>query len=74
MPKRSNEFQQLVYLIQQQTADEATVTESKELVDRQTKAKVEVDIVIEAIANEFPIIISLEVRNRKRSATVEWGA
>lgn len=72
MPKRSNEFQQLIYSIQHRVADDATVTESKFLIDRQTGDEVEVDIVIEAIVNGFPIIISIEVRDRGRPATIEW--
>ncbi|TXI22242.1 MAG: hypothetical protein E6Q61_09625 [Nitrosomonas sp.] len=72
MPKRSNEFQQLIYSIQQCLAVGAIVTESKFLIDRQTGDKVEVDIVIESIVNGFPITISIEVRDRGRPATIEW--
>lgn len=72
MPKRSNEFQQLIYSIQHLVADGATVTESKFLIDRQTSDEVEVDIVIESVVNGFPIVISIEVRDRSRPATIEW--
>ena len=72
MPKRSNAFQQLIYSIQHNISEKSTVTESMYLVDRQTGADVEVDIVIEAVVNELPITVSIEVRNRIRAATVEW--
>lgn len=72
MPKRSNEFQQLIYSIQHRVADGATVTESKFLIDRQTGDEVEVDIAIQSIVNGFPITISIEVRDRGRPATIEW--
>jgi hypothetical protein len=72
LPKRSNSFQQLIYSIQHSTSEGSAVTESKYLVDRQTGAEVEVDIVIEAVVNEIPLIVSIEVRDRKRAATVEW--
>lgn len=72
MPKRSNDFQRLLYAIQASFASDATVTESGILIDKQTGAKTEVDIIVETVVNEFPVIISLEVRARKRPATVEW--
>jgi len=43
MPKRSNEFQKLVYLLHEHFAGEARVIESQLLIDRQTDGKVEVD-------------------------------
>jgi len=72
MPKRSNEFQQLVFAIQCCGSNETCVTESKMLTDRQTGANTEVDIVVETTANDFNIVISIEVRDRKRPSTVEW--
>jgi len=42
------------------------------LMDRQTGAEVEVDVVIESVTAEVPVTISLEVRSRKRPGTVEW--
>lgn len=72
MPKRSNLFQQLIYAIQHSVSKGEKVTESKFLIDKQTGAKVEVDIVIDADVNNFPVVLSVEVRDRKRPATVEW--
>jgi hypothetical protein len=43
MPKRTNDFQRLVYLVRVNLADGATVTESKMLEDRVTKTMREVD-------------------------------
>ncbi|MBV1930357.1 MAG: restriction endonuclease [Porticoccaceae bacterium] len=72
MPKRSNSFQQLVFSIQHQITSDATVTESKYLIDRQTGSEVEVDIVIQASPGDAQVIIGIEVRDRSRRATVEW--
>lgn len=74
MPKRTNEFQQLVYLIQQQLRDRAdtTVTESKMLTDRNTGKKREADIVVECTVNDVPLIIAFECRGRSRKPTIEW--
>lgn len=47
MPKRTNEFQQLIYAINLQLAQGATVTESKLLRHRLMGAEREVDVVIE---------------------------
>lgn len=72
MPKRSNDFQRLVYAIQTSLTSDAAVNESGILIDKQTGAKTEVDVVIETVINEFQVTISLEVRARERPATVEW--
>ncbi len=72
MPKRTNEFQQLVYVIQDQLAKNASVVESKMLSDLRTGAKVEVDIVIEATVGEINIVIGIECTARNRPPTVEW--
>jgi len=72
MPKRSNSFQQLIYSIQHSISSDSVVTESEYLIDRQTGGEVEVDIAIRAVVNDMPLIVSIEVRDRKRPATVEW--
>jgi len=72
MPKRSNWFQKLIYLIQLQFSEGSTVTESKLLTDHQTGSQVEVDIVIDAVADGIPLVISVECTARARPATVEW--
>lgn len=72
MPKRSNEFQRLTYAIHKQLSIGAAVTESKLLVDRATKKKREVDVVIETRTGNLKIIISVEVTASTRPADLEW--
>lgn len=72
MPKRSNEFQKLVFIIKQQVAGDAQVTESKFLPDLLTEAKREVDICIEKYIAGHLITISIECRDHKRRADVTW--
>jgi hypothetical protein len=73
MPKRTNPFQQLVHLIEHQLAPhDATVTESKEFLDRETGEKREVDIVIERKSGIHPFVIGIECRDHKRPADSTW--
>ena len=72
MPKRSNEFQKLVYLIKKQMAGSATVTESKPLLDRLTETEREVDICIETAIGGHTLVISIECQDRGRRADVSW--
>jgi len=72
MPKRSNDFQKLVYLIHHQLAEGATVTESKFLYDRASNANREVDIVIDAHIGDYSLMIGVECQGRGRVASVEW--
>ncbi len=72
MPKRSNDFQKLIYLIHHQLAKDAVVTESKLLLDRAANVNREVDIVIEKQVGEYKITISIECQGRGRVANVEW--
>jgi hypothetical protein len=73
MPKRSNDFQRLVFLIQHQVEDRpgTTVTESKMLQDRAGGEPREVDIVVEFTQNGVPFILSFECRDTKRKVTIE---
>lgn len=72
MPKRTNEFQKLVFLVKKHAASGATVTESKLLRDRITGAEREVDICIESVVAGHCVIVSIECRGRGRSASVKW--
>ena len=72
MPKRSNRFQKLIYALHKQLNAEATVTESKLLVDRVTKIEREVDIVIDATTGDLDITIGIEVISHNRRADLEW--
>jgi hypothetical protein len=72
MPKRTNDFQKLVYLVRVNLAEGATVTESKMLTDRVTKRKREVDVCIEGHVGGHAIVVSVECRDHKRIADVSW--
>ncbi|HEY4215105.1 MAG TPA: hypothetical protein VGM84_26765 [Steroidobacteraceae bacterium] len=72
MPKRTNDFQRLVYLVRLNMAEGSTVTESKMLVDRITGRKREVDVCIEGLVGGQPIRVCVECRDHKRVAEVSW--
>jgi hypothetical protein len=74
MPQRSNDFQKLVYLIQEQLRDrpDTIVIESKMLVDRNTGKPREVDIAIETSANGIPFVVAFECRDRSRNPDIGW--
>jgi hypothetical protein len=72
MPKRTNDFQKLVYLVRVNLAQGATVTESKMLTDRVTKRPREVDVCIEGHVGGHPVVVSVECRDHKRIADVLW--
>ncbi len=72
MPKRSNPFQNLVFLIKQQVSPGSIVTESKFLRDLVTDQDREVDICIETEVSSHSLIISVECIDRKRRADVAW--
>lgn len=72
MPKRSNEFQKLVFLLKQQLADGAIVSESRMLNDVVTGTEREVDIHIETVISSHPVTVSIECIDRKRAADVKW--
>jgi hypothetical protein len=72
MPKRSNEFQRLVYLVRVNLAAGATVHESKMLRDRITGHEREVDVCVEGIVGGTPVNVCIECRDRSRPADVTW--
>ena len=74
MPKRTNEFQHLITLIERLVADaDARVTESKELTDNITGKLREVDIVIERNDGVRDVVVGVECSgSSSRPATVEW--
>jgi hypothetical protein len=72
MPKRTNEFQQLVaYIYSKISPIGATVTESAELPDG-SGAKREIDVLIEHKIADIEIKIAVECRDRSRYETLEW--
>lgn len=72
MPKRSNDFQRLVYLVRLNLAEGAEVIESKMMRDRLTKRYREVDVVIKGKAGSQPVVVCIECRDHKRVADVTW--
>ena len=72
MPKRSNEFQKLVFLVKQHASDTTQVTESKMLKDIITGAEREVDVCIEGSVGGHDVVVSFECIDRKRRADVTW--
>lgn len=76
MPKRTNEFQQLIALIEASlNGGAATVQESRELVDKITGARREVDVVVSDKDAVHPILVGIECRGgltSSRPVTVEW--
>jgi hypothetical protein len=72
MPKRSNDFQKLIYLIRHALAGDARVTESALLRDRITGKRREVDVRIHGLVGGLPATICIECRDRKRVADVGW--
>jgi hypothetical protein len=71
MPKRSTEFQKLVFLVKKHSAGGSKVTESKFLADSKGKER-EVDVCIESKVDGIPVTISIECNEKKRRATVKW--
>jgi hypothetical protein len=72
MPKRSNDYQRLVYLVKSHVSVGATVTESKFLKDLVSGEDREVDIVIEANVGGHPMVLSIECIDRSRRAGKSW--
>jgi hypothetical protein len=72
MPKRTNDFQRLIYLVRTNLADGAVVTESKMLKDRITGRKREVDVCVEGSVGGQSVTVSVECRDHRRVADVGW--
>jgi hypothetical protein len=73
VPKRSTPFQAVVRLVREHLAQPGvTVTESLLLTDSVLGVEREVDIVIEGTLDGEPIVISMEVNQRARPATLPW--
>jgi hypothetical protein len=72
MPRRTNIFQRLVAAIHTELAPAWTVEESKLLRDVRTGDDREVDIVASAGLCGYRLIMSIEVRDRRRRADVTW--
>ncbi len=72
MPKRSNDFQRLIYLVRLNLSEGAKVTESKMMRDRLTKRHREVDVVIDGKVGSQRVVVSVECRDHQRAADVTW--
>jgi hypothetical protein len=72
MPKRTNDFQKLIYLVQTNLSAGATVTESKMLPNRRTGKLREVDVCVEGTVGGTPVVVSIECSDRSRPADVHW--
>lgn len=72
MPRRTNEFQSLIAVVQSHLDEGAVVEESALLEDMLTGTKREVDICVRGCIARQPVIISLECRDRGRTADVSW--
>lgn len=72
MPARSTLIQRVIFQIQRQLAPDAKVEESASLVDRSSGRKREVDIVVRRTVGDHEVVVSIECRDQRRKATVEW--
>ena len=72
MPKRSNDFQRLIYLVRLNLSEGAKVSESKMMRDRLTKRFREVDVVVEGKVGSQRVFVSIECRDHQRVADVSW--
>ena len=73
MPRRTNAFQSVVYLIKKHVGDAtARVYESAELLDSATGRKREVDVCIETEVDGHVVLVGFECAARGRRQDVEW--
>ena len=73
MPKRTNDFQELIITIYEQiTPDYGKVTESGMVYDKDAKTLREVDILIEYRLTHHNFKMMIECRDRSRKDSVEW--
>ena len=72
MPKRSNEFQKLIFHIKKHLSQSAEVTESEFLEDRLTHTPREVDVCIQSILAGHKLVLCIECRDHDRPADVTW--
>jgi hypothetical protein len=72
VPKRTNAFQTVVFMIQSHIAGRAKVAESAELTDLVTGESREVDVCIETQVAGRQIIVSIECRDQARKQAMGW--
>jgi hypothetical protein len=72
MPKRSNEFQKLVFAVKKAAGKDAIVKESEFLIDKVTGQKREVDVYIESVVAGHKVVVCVECVAEGRAASVTW--
>jgi hypothetical protein len=72
MPRRTNLFQRVVRVLHETIGEDATIEESKMLVDSDTGQDREVDVVITRKIAGHKILVGVEARASKRKADVGW--
>jgi hypothetical protein len=72
VPKRTNLFQEVVEIIHEHMAGDATVEPSAMLRNKRTGYEREVDVVLRSRSAGYEIVISVEALGRSRPASVEW--
>ena len=73
MPKRTNDFQALIALVERQLAASGVrVVESEMLADRLTGELREVDVCVHATLSGKDVTLALECRDHKRKADQIW--
>lgn len=72
MPKRSNQFQRLIYLVKKALSEGAVVEESQMLTDRRTGAQRETDICITGMVGDNAVMVCAECCDKTRKADVNW--
>lgn len=72
MPARTNLFQQVVLILHEHLAGDATVEESARLKHRVTGKEREVDVVVRSTVAAQEVILSVEATAKGRKADVTW--
>lgn len=72
MPRRTNLFQQVVAIVHQHVAGNATVEESAMLTSRPGGVAREVDVVILSSVGGYECVISIEATARRRPVDITW--
>jgi hypothetical protein len=72
MPKRSNQFQELILEIEKSLADEKTTVNESELIKDSLGIDREIDVLVKSTLNEVEISIAVECRDYARDQTIVW--
>lgn len=72
MPKRSNEFQRLIHLIETTLAPHDVVVRESELIISRYGDEREVDVAVHLTSGAHAVTIAVECRDRSRPADLEW--